>query len=57
VVKEIGDYRRGQAGYRHGLFSRNDLKADALGCALGWLTAAGVRLVLQPRGVLVRKEF
>ena len=37
VVKEAKDYRKGQPGYRHGLFSRNDLKADAAGCALGYL--------------------
>lgn len=37
VVKEAKDYRKGQPGYRHGLFSRNDLKADAVGCALGHL--------------------
>jgi hypothetical protein len=57
LAKEVSDYRRGQAGYRHGLFSRNDLKADALGCALGWATAAGVRVLLQPRGASFNLEF
>lgn len=35
VVKEALDYRRGQSGYRHGLFSRNDIRNDGVGCAAG----------------------
>lgn len=35
VAKELRDRAKGQEGYRHGLFSRNDLRADAAGCAAG----------------------
>jgi hypothetical protein len=35
VLKEYKDYRKETPGYRHGLFSRNDLKMDAAGCLAG----------------------
>ena len=35
VLKEYKDYRKEMPGYRHGLFSRNDLKMDAAGCLAG----------------------
>jgi hypothetical protein len=56
VAKEAHDYHKGQPGYRHGLFSRKDLREDAKGCALGWGTIAGARLILQPRGFALTWE-
>ena len=50
VAKEIDDYKHGQPGYRHGLFSRKDLLADAAGCGLGIGLDKGARLMLTPRG-------
>ena len=35
VAKELHDRAKGQPGYRHGLFSRNDLRYDAAGCIAG----------------------
>jgi hypothetical protein len=35
VMKELRDRDKAPPGFRHGLFSRNDLKMDALGCAAG----------------------
>lgn len=57
MAKEVADYRRGQTGYRHGLFSRADLRNDLLGCALGWGTMAGLRLMVAPRGLYLEKEL
>lgn len=46
VIKEIKDFYKGQPGYKHGLFSRNDLVSDAVGCGIGVLLAApGLRLI------------
>ena len=50
LLKEAADYSKGQPGYRHGLFSRKDLLADAAGCGLGIGLDKGVRLMLTPRG-------
>lgn len=46
VIKEIKDFQKGQPGYKHGLFSRNDLVSDAVGCGIGvFLAAPGLRLM------------
>jgi hypothetical protein len=50
VWKEWKDYRKQTPGYRHGLFSRNDLKMDALGCGLGLLGNTGMHVVFGPAG-------
>ena len=50
LLKEVADYSKGQPGYRHGLFSRKDLLADAAGCGLGIGLDKGARLMLTPRG-------
>ena len=39
-----------EPGYRHGLFSRNDIKANAIGCGLGMLSYRGIRAIVTPRG-------
>lgn len=57
VLKELKDYRKGQPGYRHGLFSREDLKADAAGCGAGVLGDSGIRLLIGPREVKFFWEF
>lgn len=49
LLKEIRDYQKGQAGYQHGLFSRKDLQADALGAAMGVLSYSLVEgLLIKP---------
>ena len=50
VLKEWSDYRKETPGYRHGLFSRNDLKMDALGCAIGSLANWGLHVAFEPAG-------
>jgi hypothetical protein len=35
AAKELRDRNKGQPGYQRGLFSRNDMKANALGCLTG----------------------
>jgi hypothetical protein len=57
IVKEYRDYRKGQPGYKHGLFSRNDIGADTIGCGIGLAGAAGVRLILRPNGFALSKEM
>ena len=57
VLKELKDYRKGQPGYRHGLFSREDLKADAFGCGVGVLGDKGFRAIIGPREVKFFWEF
>lgn len=54
LVKEVADYRKGQPGFRHGLFSRKDLISDAAGCAVG-VTIGG--FVFAPGRVWFNKEF
>lgn len=50
VWKEWKDYRKATPGYRHGLFSRNDLKMDTLGCVGGALGNYGLHLMVGPSG-------
>lgn len=49
--------RQPEPGYRHGLFSRKDLIANAAGCALGYGTAKGVRWLLTPNSAYLNVEF
>jgi hypothetical protein len=59
VLKELRDRDRGQSGYKRGLFSRNDIKADALGCGLGVLGVRGIQAYKDGKGfnVLYTREF
>jgi len=53
VWKEWKDYHKETPGYKHGLFSRNDLKADGVGCAVGLAANKSFHWVLTPAKVQV----
>jgi hypothetical protein len=59
VLHELHDRNQGQPGYKHGLFSRNDLKMNALGCGLGVLGVRGIQAYKDGKGfnVLYTREF
>lgn len=60
IYREWNTYKnKPEPGYRHGLFSRNDLKANALGCGLGMLSYRGIRAIVTPRAasLVVERTF
>lgn len=53
VWKEYKDYRKDTPGYKHGLFSRNDLKMDALGCGIGVVSGGFLIRLREGNGIQV----
>lgn len=58
VAKEAYTYKnKPEPGYRHGLFSRNDILADATGCALGVLGVKGIQVYHNGFRLSYTKDF